>query len=94
MKLIFKKNEAGDVAVTMFKGTIDAQFSYIEMIKALIAGERIETDFDESISDEEKTQINEVLQEIENTAKEKEEADVSEPEPAEEVGFDTEELPF
>ena len=35
MKLIFKKNEADDVEVTMFKGTAEKPFSYIEMIKAL-----------------------------------------------------------
>ena len=48
MKLVFKKNENGDVSVTMFKGTAEAQFSYIEMIKALIAGEPLDADFDES----------------------------------------------
>lgn len=71
MKLVFKKNENGDVLVTMFKGTAEAQFSYIEMIKALLAGETLERDYDESISKEEQTQINDVLKEIENTAIEK-----------------------
>ena len=68
MKLVFKKNENGDVSVTMFKGTAEAQFSYIEMIKALLAGEVLDRDYDESISKEEQTQINDVLKEIENTA--------------------------
>ncbi len=68
MKLVFKKNENGDVSVTMFKGTAEAQFSYIEMIKALLAGETLDRDYDESISKEEQTQINDVLKEIENTA--------------------------
>ncbi len=68
MKLVFKKNENGDVAVIMFKGTAEAQFSYIEMIKALLAGEVLDRDYDESISKEEQTQINDVLKEIENTA--------------------------
>ncbi len=71
MKLVFRKNENGDVLVTMFKGTAEAQFSYIEMIKALLAGETLERDYDESISKEEQTQINDVLKEIENTAIEK-----------------------
>ena len=61
MKLVFKKNENGDVSVTMFKGTAEAQFSYIEMIKALLAGEALDRDYDESISKEEQTQINNVL---------------------------------
>ena len=65
MKLVFNKNENGDVSVTMFKGT---QFSYIEMIKALLAGEALDRDYDESISKEEQAQINDVLKEIENTA--------------------------
>ena len=64
MKLVFKKN------VTMFKGTAEVQFSYIEMIKALLAGEALDRDYDESIAKEEQAQINDVLKEIENTAKE------------------------
>lgn len=70
MKLLFKKNENGDVSVTMFKGTADAQFSYIEMIKALLAGEALDSDYDDSISKDEQAQINDVLKEIENIAKE------------------------
>lgn len=90
MKLVFKKNEAQEVAVTMFKGTAEIQFSYIEMIKALLAGEPLDRDFDENFSEEEQAQINEVLQEIENTSKENNE---TEPEAvAQEVG--DEELPF
>ena len=68
MKLVFKKDENGDVSVTMFKGTAETQFSYIDMIKALLAGEAIDCDYDESISQEEQIQINGVLKEIENTA--------------------------
>lgn len=90
MKLVFKKNEAQEVAVTMFKGTAEIQFSYIEMIKALLAGEPLDRDFDESFSEEEQAQINAVLQEIESTSKEKNEI---EPEAlAPELG--DEELPF
>lgn len=68
MKLVFKKDENGDVSVTMFKGTAETQFSYIDMIKALLAGEAIDCDYDESISQEEQIQITGVLKEIENTA--------------------------
>lgn len=68
MKLVFKKNENGDVSVTMFKDTIEVKFSYIEMIKALLAGEALNRNYDESISKEEQEQINKVLKEIENTA--------------------------
>ena len=35
MKLIFKKNEADDVEVTMFKGTAEKPFSYKEMINLI-----------------------------------------------------------
>lgn len=69
MKLIFKKNEAGDVSVDMFVGTASVQFSYIEMIKALIAGEPLDAEFDGAITEEEQKQIKEVLAEIEATAK-------------------------
>ena len=68
MKLVFKKDENGDVSVTMFKGTAETQFSYIDMIKALLAGEALDCDYDESISQEEQIQITGVLKEIENTA--------------------------
>lgn len=43
------------------------------MIKALIAGESLDTDFSETISDEEKKQIEEVIQEIETITMSKEE---------------------
>lgn len=90
MKLVFKKNEAQEVAVTMFKGTAEIQFSYIEMIKALLAGEPLDRDFDENFSEEEQAQINAVLQEIESTSKENNEI---EPEDvAQKVG--NEEFPF
>ncbi len=59
--------------MTMFKGTVEIQFSYIEMIKALIAGEPLDADFSETISDEEKKQIEEVIQEIESITMSKEE---------------------
>ena len=52
----------------MFKGTAEAQFSYIEMIKALLAGEALDSDYDKNISKEEQAQINDVLKEIETTA--------------------------
>lgn len=68
MKLIFKKNEKDDVEVTMFKGTMGISFSYIEMIKCLIAGESLDSDFHESITEDEKVQIEEVLKEIETIA--------------------------
>ena len=38
------------------------------MIKALLAGEALDRDYDENISKEEQVQINDVLKEIENTA--------------------------
>ena len=59
--------------MTMFKGTVEIHFSYIEMIKALIAGEPLDADFSETISDEEKKQIEEVIQEIETITMSKEE---------------------
>lgn len=69
MKLIFKKNESADVEVTMFDGTAETSFSYIEMIKGLMAKKPLDSEFDETITDEEKTQIQAVLSEIEAIAK-------------------------
>ena len=68
MKLVFKKNEMNDVEVTMFKGTLGIPFSYIEMIKSLMTGESLDRDFDKSITEDEKNQIEEVLKEIETIA--------------------------
>lgn len=95
MKLVFKKNEATDVEVTMFIGTAEVPFSYIEMIKALLAGEPLDSDFDDSIAPEEQILIKEVLDEIvaaakENDAEEPESEDETEPD---EIEDDTE-LPF
>ena len=75
MKLIFKKNEADDVEVTMFKGTAEKPFFFFLLIKALLTGEVLDCDFDESISKEEQAQINDVLKEIETTAIETSEED-------------------
>ena len=73
MKLIFKKNEVGDVAVTMFKGTAEIQFSYIEMVKGLLAKEPLESEFDETITEDEQSQIKDVLAEIEAISTDKKE---------------------
>ena len=75
MKLIFKKNDADDIEVSMLLGTAEVPFSYIEMIKSLIAGEPLDYDFHETITEEEKTQIIEVLKEIEKIVEEKKETD-------------------
>lgn len=77
MKLTFKKNDATDVVVTMFKGTAETPFSYIEMIKGLLAKEPLDSEFDESITEEEQKQIKEVLAEIEAIAKEEKPAEAA-----------------
>ena len=87
MKLVFKKNEAGDISVGMFVGTGTMQFSYVEMIKALIASEPLDAEFDGSISEEEQKQIKEVLSEIEATAKEDTLAGMAEPAESEDLPF-------
>ena len=61
----------------MFVGTTEVSFSYIELIKCVLAGESLDSGFHETILEEEKTQIMDVLVEIEKITKEKEIAEES-----------------
>ena len=86
MKLTFTKNEATDVLITMYKGTSGATFSYIEMIKGLLDGEPLDSEFDGTVTDEEQKQIRGVLAEIEAIAKDEKCSEAVAPEQNEE-GF-------
>jgi hypothetical protein len=77
MKLLFKKNDSADIEVSMFVGTTEVPFSYIEMIKCLIIGESMDSEFHETISEEEQAQIKDVLKEIDRIAKEKDSSEES-----------------
>lgn len=58
MKLGFNKAEDGNVLAVILNGTEQEKFSYIKMISALIAGQTIECEFGDGITQEEQDQIN------------------------------------
>lgn len=68
MNLKFSKNATKDIEVLMQIGTSQTPFSYIDMIKSLLAGETLDTEFSEDISWYEKMQIEELIGRIKNIA--------------------------
>lgn len=54
MNLKFSKNATKDIEVLVQIGTNQKPFSYIDMIKSLLAGETLDTEFSEDISGDEK----------------------------------------
>jgi hypothetical protein len=57
MKLIFKKNEIGEISVKHNTKDFSSQ-DYIKMIKHINDDEKIQIDYEGDISDQEKTSIN------------------------------------
>lgn len=68
MNLKFSKNATKDIEVLVQIGTNQNHFSYIDMIKSLLAGETLDTEFSEDISMDEKKQIQELIGKIKNIA--------------------------
>ena len=68
MNLKFSKNATKDIEVLVQIGTNQKPFSYIDMIKSLLAGETLDTEFSEDISENEKKQIEELIGKIKNIA--------------------------
>lgn len=68
MNLKFSKNATKDIEVLMQIGTSQTPFSYIDMIKSLLAGETLGTEFSEDISGDEKMQIEKLIGRIKNIA--------------------------
>lgn len=68
MNLKFSKNATKDIEVLVQIGTDQKTFSYIDMIKSLLAGETLDTEFSEDISRDEKKQIEELIRKIKNIA--------------------------
>lgn len=68
MNLKFSKNATKDIEVLVQIGTSQTPFSYIDMIKSLLAGETLDTEFSEDISGDEKKQIEELIGKIKNIA--------------------------
>lgn len=68
MNLKFSKNATKDIEVLVQIGTNQKPFSYIDMIKSLLTGETLDTEFSEDISGDEKKQIEELIGKIKNIA--------------------------
>ena len=66
MKLIFNKEDNNDITVKIQQGTIPVEFTYTEMIKQLLENNTIDdTDFG-NLSDEEKQNLEDMLNKISN----------------------------
>ena len=63
MKLKFDKNEAKETVVTAGGKSFTSQ-NYIEMIKQLHAGTKVEVEFGENITEEEQSSINKMVKTI------------------------------
>lgn len=64
MTLQFDKNQGGDISICIYDGASSKPFSYIELISRLMAKENVEFAFTESINEDEKKQITDLLLEI------------------------------
>lgn len=64
MKLIFNKEENNDITVKIQQGTIAVEFTYTEMIKQLLENNTIDdTDFG-NLSEDEQSNLEEMLTKI------------------------------
>lgn len=80
MKLKFDKNEAGEILMTA-DGDSFASQDYIEMIKHLHVGTKVEVEFGENITEEEQNSINgmvKAINAIDVRAAENEQSDIEE----------------
>lgn len=68
MTLKFDKTQTGDISICIYDGTHTIAFSYVELIKKIMANEVIETDYSSSIKEDERKQIDELLIEIKGIA--------------------------
>lgn len=64
MKLIFNKEDNNDISVKIQQGTVAVDFTYTEMIKQLLEDNTIDdTDFG-NLSDDEKEDLEEMLNKV------------------------------
>lgn len=64
MRLVFTKDNNDDIKAQIHTGTILTDFSYVEMVKQLIENKEIDDVSFDGIEDDEKTKIEEMLDEI------------------------------
>jgi hypothetical protein len=69
MKLKFEKNENGEISVKVGDKSFSTQ-DYIQMIKDIKNEEAIDAEFDENFTEEEKGNVNSMLESINNIGEE------------------------
>ena len=75
MTLKFDKTPNGDISICIYEGTNILPFSYVELIKKIMANDIIETDYSSSITEDERKQIDELITEIRGVVHPKSESD-------------------
>lgn len=75
MKLLFNKEDNNDITVKIQQGTVPVEFTYTEMIKQLLENNTIDdTDFG-NLLDDEKENLEEMLNKISEIFDEEEESE-------------------
>ncbi len=75
MKLVFKKDEESQISVFQIVNGVEQEFSYVDMIKALIESKKMEEpDISESFTDAEMKSINSMVTFINKEISEPEES--------------------
>ena len=64
MKLKFTRNQSGDVAAEILRGTTMEPFNYIEMLKQLMVSPEIEDPIFEDLDENQQNKIKELLGKI------------------------------
>lgn len=67
MVLKFSKTERNDIEVNVLDDAVQKPFSYTQMIKAYLSNEEVSTQFADGISEEERSQINSLIDTIKHT---------------------------
>lgn len=77
MTLKFDKTPNGDISICIYDGTNTLPFSYVELIKKIMANDVIETDYSSLITEDEYKQIDELIAEIRDVVHPKNESDAT-----------------
>lgn len=77
MTLKFDKTPNGDISICIYDGINTLPFSYVELIKKIMANDVIETDYSSLITEDEYKQIDELIAEIRNVMHPKSESDAT-----------------
>jgi hypothetical protein len=65
MKLIISKDESDELLIKIAKGTVEEEFTYVEMLKELLNNNKFEeTIYEEGVTETEKERIESMLKQI------------------------------